>query len=91
MSDEIAIYYTMHIEFRLPSGAGGMAALHASKHIRDRVQAWAAEHNVKITSAHTGYRMTFILAEERDYTLFALSWQSSKGWDQYYIVTDSGA
>ena len=78
----------MYIRFKLPSGAGGMAALHASYYIRKRMQQWAESHNVKITSEHTGYRMTFVLGREQDYTLFALSWQPIKGWDGYEIVND---
>lgn len=78
----------MYIEFKLPTGAGGMAALHASRHIRARVQAWADWHNVKITSIHSGYRMTFMFEHDHDYTVFALSWQVLKGWDQYSIIND---
>lgn len=77
----------MHLEFRLPTGAGGMAALYASKYLRERMQLWADTHNIKITSVHTGYRMTFILENDRDYTVFALSWQV-KGWEEYTLVTD---
>ena len=79
----------MYIQFRLPAGAGGMTALHASNYIRKRMQTWANEHNIKITSEHTGYRMTFMLEQERDYTLFALSWQSDPSrWVQYEIIND---
>lgn len=78
----------MHIRFKLPSGAGGMAALYASKKLRERMQTWAAEHNVKITCVHTGYTMTFELAREQDYTLFALSWTTTTIWDRYELVID---
>lgn len=78
----------MYIRFKLPSGAGGMAALHASHYIRKRMNEWATRHNVKITSAHSGYTMTFMLEHDRDYTLFALSWRTVKGWDGYELVSD---
>ena len=78
----------MYIEFKLPSGAGGMAAYHASHHIRKRVKAWADTHNVTITSVHSGYRMTFMFGRESDYTLFALSWNCTRGWDDYKLITD---
>lgn len=78
----------MYIEFKLPSGAGGMAALHASYYIRKRMQAWAEEHNIKITSEHTGYRMTYKFSRDYDYTVFALSWTALKGWDRYELVSD---
>lgn len=79
----------MYIQFKLPAGAGGMTALHASNYIRKRMRAWAELHNIKITSEHTGYRMTFKLANERDYTLFALSWSTDPSrWVQYEIICD---
>ena len=43
----------MYIEFKLPTGAGGMTALHASKYILKRMREWAELHNIKITSEHT--------------------------------------
>lgn len=76
----------MYIEFRLPRGAGGMAALHASYYIRQRMREWADAHNIKITGEHTGYRMTYMFERDSDYTVFALSWQPLKGWDQYVLV-----
>ena len=79
----------MYIRFKLPTGAGGMTALHASNYIRKRVETWAELHNVKITSEHTGYTMTFILEHSRDYTLFALSWQPELSrWLDYEIIKD---
>ena len=78
----------MYIRFKLPSGAGGMASLHARYYIRKRMNDWATKHNVKITSEHTGYTMTFMLDKHSDYTLFALSWQPIKGWDRYELVDD---
>ena len=78
----------MYIQFKLPSGAGGMAAYHASHHIRKRMQEWADNHNIKIKSIHSGYNMNFILENDRDYTLFALSWKPYKGWDRYTLITD---
>lgn len=79
----------MYIEFKLPTGAGGMTALHASKYILKRMREWAELHNIKITSEHTGYRMAFMLENPRDYTLFVLSWQTdSSRWVNYTIVND---
>lgn len=82
------LYTDMYIRFKLPTGAGGMAALHASKNLRERMQLWADRHNIKITSVHTGYTMTFKLTKDSDYTVFALSWQTLKSWDHYELVDD---
>lgn len=78
----------MYIVFKLPSGAGGQAALHVSKKISDKVYTWANTHNVSITAKHSGYRICFTLAKPKDYTLFALSWVSNNTWEEYVILDD---
>ena len=76
----------MHLEFRLPSGAGGMAAGYRNQNLRKRVGNWAAEHNVKLINYTNGYRCCFEFGKPSDYTLFALSWQVKSVWDEYTIV-----
>ena len=78
----------MHIEFKLPRGAGGLAAGHYNNSLKKRVQAWAEEHNVTVINWTNGYRCCFEFANNRDYTVFALSWNSRTEWDQYTIVYD---
>ena len=81
----------MYIEFKLPSGAGGMAAGYRNMHLKKRIREWAELHNVTIThwNASSGYRSCFQFARESDYTLFALSWQATSIWDQYEIVNNT--
>lgn len=78
----------MHIEFKLPTGAGGHAAGHFSSRLRKRVNAWANDHNITVINYVSGYRICFEFANERDYTLFALSWQSKNEWDRFRLVND---
>lgn len=78
----------MHIEFKLPSGAGGMAAGYRNMHLRKRIREWADTHNITVVNWTNGYRCCFEFARDSDYTMFMLSWQVNSIWDQYSIVTD---
>lgn len=79
----------MHIEFRLPSGAGGAAAQHNAYRLKRDITAWANNHNTTVKSYNgPAYRLCFEFANERDYTLFALSWCVNGMWDQYTMIND---
>lgn len=78
----------MYIQFKLPSGAGGMAALYVSRKLKEKLTSWAVTHNIQITSEHRGYGICFKLARPEDYTLFALSWTVSNIWDEYEVIND---
>lgn len=69
----------MQIEFGLPTGAGGMAAAAEAGNLRRKLAEWSKRYNVAIhigTDRHS-YRhwLTVDFVRERDFTLFALSWQ----------------
>lgn len=76
----------MYIQFKLPSGAGGMAAGYRNQLLKKRVRAWADEHNITVVNWTNGYRCCFEFAHEHNYTLFALCWQPASIWDQYEII-----
>lgn len=78
----------MHIEFRLPSGAGGMAAGYRNQSLRKRVNEWATTHNITVINYTNGYRCCFEFAKDSDYTLFALCWHVKSLWDEFVIVKD---
>ena len=65
----------MYIEFRLPTGAGGMAAGVALNHINIDIDNWVRQHHIKShrTKLHK-YTYRLSLVNEKDYTLFALTW-----------------
>jgi hypothetical protein len=65
----------MYIEFRLPVGAGGMAAGVALNHINIDIDNWVKKHNIQYhkTKIHKyTYRLCF--PNDKDYTHFALTW-----------------
>lgn len=76
----------MHIEFKLPTGAGGMAAGHFSAMLRKRINQWADDHNTSVTNYVGGYRICFEFARPSDYTLFALTWTPQNQWQRYELV-----
>ena len=78
----------MHIEFRLPQGAGGMAAGHRNHLLKKRVRAWADEHNIAVINWTNGYRCCFEFAKDSNYTLFALSWPVKSMWDEYTVIDE---
>lgn len=67
----------IQIEFGLPNGAGGMAGAHAAGHLRKQLTDWAEKHNIAYTAKierhdHRAWlQVTF--NNDRDFTLFALS------------------
>lgn len=73
----------MYIEFRLPSGAGGMAAGHASAMIRRQIAEWAEKHSISYKTKTVKYTLRLCLESDAEYTLFQLSWTGRK---DYSIV-----
>jgi hypothetical protein len=65
----------MYIEFRLPSGAGGMAAGHALSLIRKDIEAWAAKYRIEYRTKIHKYTYRLCLYSDKDYTQFALTWE----------------
>jgi len=80
----------MHIEFILPSGAGGLAAGYRSHRLRTQIKTWADEHNIQVKSFNgAAYRLCFEFTKPSDYTLFALCWQVNSSFDKFVLVDDS--
>lgn len=65
----------MYIEFRLPTGAGGMAAGHALALIKKDIEAWAQKYNVEYKTKIHKYTYRLCLTSDKDYTQFALTWK----------------
>ena len=79
----------MYIEFKLPQGAGGLAAGYYSMNIKRQIDAWAAQHNVQVDSYNgASYRLCFKFGRPVDYTLFALYWQPTSEFNTYRLVND---
>lgn len=69
----------MYIEFVLPTGAGGMAAAHASLLIRRSLEEWAEHYNVTFKTKPVKYTLRVFLETPDQYTLFALTWSDFRG------------
>lgn len=74
------------IEFRLPQGAGGMAAGYRSQHLRKRLSEWAEKHNATIDTVTVPYKLRVTFFKDSDLTLFALEWEVSSPWDQFTTI-----
>ena len=64
----------MHVEFRLPSGAGGQAALYSCSVLNRELQRWQSLYGFDYTTEITYYKLTVNFEDPCAYTLFALSW-----------------
>jgi hypothetical protein len=78
----------MYIEFRLPTGAGGMAAGHASAMIKRNIVDWAKKYNIKYKVKVINYTLRLSLESDRDYTLFQLSWNPDHSWAREYVLVE---
>jgi hypothetical protein len=69
---------TVSIEFGLPNGASGQAAVYHSSRLRKSITKWAEERHVDLrySVGHREYRhwLTVEFNKESDLTLFVLSW-----------------
>ena len=76
----------MYIEFRLPSGAGGVAAGYASSRIRRAIEAWTAKYNISYRTKVVKYTLRLCLERDEDYAFFQLSWDPDFEWAKNYSV-----
>ena len=67
------------VVFKLPSGAGGLAAMFASKAIKHDLEVWRKLYGIPYKAySEKGYIYIAELARDRDATWFALTWQGVK-------------
>jgi hypothetical protein len=81
----------MYIQFRLPQGAGGMAATHALAVIRDKLYNWAAKYEVEYRTKLFKYTLRVTFDSDDLYTLFGLTWVPDPkypSWTDYQLVVD---
>lgn len=65
----------MHIEFRLPTGAGGQAAHYFNTVLDRELCLWSTQYHCAYTKTLYHYRAHIELARPEAYTLFVLTWQ----------------
>ena len=78
----------MYIEFRLPTGAGGMAAAHCTALIKRNVAAWAVKHNIEYKTKVVKYTLRLSFNSVDDYTFFQLSWNPDHSWALNYTLVE---
>lgn len=79
----------MYIEFRLPGGAGGMAAGYTKQGIVRQLKTVCSQHNIEIVNqVQQPYRFRVELAREQDYTVLALAWQAKSEWFKFKLYNE---
>jgi len=68
----------MHVEFKLPSGAGGQAALYSCSMLNRELARWQDLYGFEYTTHITYYKLTVEFTDEHAYTWFALSWPQTQ-------------
>lgn len=71
----------MYIEFKLPSGALGMAAQHRANELTRALAVWSSRYGIDYsTQLGKQYTLQVTLDCEESYTVFALTWTSVSEW-----------
>ena len=71
---KVTVNISMHIEFKLPTGAGGQAAYYGCSILRRELDRWRDLYGFEYTTEITHYKLTVRFSDERAYTVFALCW-----------------
>jgi hypothetical protein len=75
----------MYIEFDLPTNdRDSQHTYYALSVIREEIQDWLEKHPVESTQKTIKYKHRLAFNDDRNYTLFALTW-NPKSWNQKYI------
>lgn len=64
----------MHLEFRLPTGAGGQSALYSCSLLNRELQSWSSLYGFHYETEITYYKLTVRFDDDQAYTMFMLSW-----------------
>lgn len=64
----------MHLEFSLPTGAGGQAAHYSCTVLNQALEQWRDLYGFAYTTEITYYKLTVRFDREQAYTVFALCW-----------------
>ena len=68
----------MHIEFKLPTGAGGQAAAYVNTLLDRELREWCQQHSIQYTKQILHYKVIVTFDRAEAYTLFVLSWHYAK-------------
>lgn len=74
----------MYIEFELPTNdRDSQSTYYALSVIREEIHDWLEKHPVEATQKTIKYKHRLAFNDDRNYTLFALTW-CPKSWNQRY-------
>ena len=68
----------MHVEFKLPTGAGGQSAHYSCSLLNRELARWQTVHGFELTTEVTYYKLTVRFHDEQALTMFALSWPTTQ-------------
>ena len=75
------------IDFKLPSGAGGMAAGYRSAQLRKRINAWSEEYHITVQIHILRYIFRVEFEKPSDLSWFALTFKTdNSSWDRWNRV-----
>lgn len=83
------------VKWYLPSGAGGMAALHKANRVKTALREWAVKHSPGYDPqkslnylSENGLKYCYLIMSDEDAIIFALSWQQSGQQIHYESIND---
>lgn len=64
----------MYIEFRLPTGAGGIAAQYTNGALSRNLREWSDRHGIPYNKKNHKYTVRVTFDDDKYYAFFALTW-----------------
>jgi hypothetical protein len=64
----------MYIEFRIPSGGGGMPAQYANYWLKQNIKSWAEKYNIAYRTKDIKYTVRLTFDDDKFYNFFAVTW-----------------
>ena len=74
----------MYIEFSLPHGAAGQAAVHANHIINRAMHEWSDRYDIPYNVKNIKYFKRITFDDDAHYSLFAMTWNPDK---KYYALS----
>ena len=65
----------MYVEFRLPTGAGGIAAQYTYGQLSQNLSAWSEKYGIPHQKKLNKYIVKVTFDHDESYSFFALTWQ----------------
>lgn len=76
----------MYVEFRLPTGAGGMAAQYTYGMLSRNLRAWSEQYSIPHQKKLVKYIVKVTFDNDESYSFFALTWQPNSDQFSSYLT-----